>query len=367
VNLNFAEALRALVAGAVFLIANGARPAASYLFASFLPEMLKYDYQAKSGNMIVRSIMAGLAGMVSPYPESSVIEVSKFDEETAKIANTVRMTEAALRQLQQMLMQLMISGQATNEVMLQEALNFLDKVIVQGHLDTMEWLRGQALLGSIDWTFNGKRLLVDYGIPSGNKLTARTGNDGYGGSSSKFWTDVRGIRRVLKHNVRAILAHPDTIDMIRYNSVNSLVVISGGDNGQGPITFRKVNAQGQFTQDVADTITLIGYGLEGEVEDPANPGKSKLIPFLATGKLVGVGNNSQSGYVVGQGSTPAPVNALGYTHLAPTVEGGGRPGRWADLYTPQDQPWQLVGRGVTNGLPVLEAPEKVAIATTEMV
>jgi hypothetical protein len=364
VNLNFAEILRALVVGMIFQIANGARPAASYLFATLLPEMLKYDYQAKSGNMIVRSIMAGLSAMDSPYPESAVVEVSTFDEETAKIANTARMTEAALRQLQQMLMQLQISGQATNEVLLREALNFLDKVIVQGHLDTMEWLRGQALLGTIDWSFNGKRLLVDYGIPSANKLTARTGNDGYGGSASKFWTDVRSIRRQLRHDVRAILAHPDTIDMIRYNSVNSLVVIS---EGAGSVTFRRVNGQGNFTQDTADTISLVSYGLEGEVEDPANPGKAKKVPFLASGKLMGIGNNGVSGYVVGQGSTPPPANALGYTHLAPTVEGGGRPGRWADLYTPQDAPWQLVGRGVSNGLPVIEAPEKIVIATTEMV
>lgn len=362
-NLNFAEVLAALAANAIFLIANGARPAANYLFAALLPELLKYDYQAKSGTMIVRSIMAGLSAMDSPYPEASVIEVSTFDEGTAKIASTARLTEAAMRQLQQMLMQLLISGQPTNEVLLREALNFLDKVIVQGHLDTMEWLRGQALLGQIDWTFNGKRLQVDYGIPSANKLTARTGNDGYGGSASKFWADVRSIRRLLKQDVRAILAHPDTIDMIRYTSANSLVVVA---EGAGSVTFRKVTTQGQFTQDTADTVALISYGLEGEVEDPANPGKAKKIPFLAAGKLIGVGNNGQSGYVVGQGSTVPPANALGYTHLAPTVEGGGRPGRWANLYTPQDEPWQLIGRGVTNGLPVIEAPEKLVIATTEM-
>jgi hypothetical protein len=311
--------------------------------------------------------MAGLAGMDSPYPETGVVEISTFDENTAKIASTVRMTEAVMRQLQQMMMQLQLSGQPTNEVMAREALNFLDKVIVQGHLDTAEWLRGQALCtGMIDWTFNGKRLQVDYGIPTANKLTARTGNDGYGGSASKFWTDVRAIRRILK-DVRGILVHPDTLDMIRYNPANNLVAVS---EVNGAVTFRKVNGQGQFTQDTGDSVTLISYGLEGEVEDPANAGKSLKVPFMLRGTMVGLGNNTTNGYqvgaAVGQGSTPAPQNTLGYTHLAPTVEGGGRPGRWADLYTPQNEPWQLVARGAQNIMPVVEAPEKIVIGKSDM-
>jgi hypothetical protein len=363
-NFSFAEALRLLQAMAAFLIANEARPAANYLFATLLPEMLKYDYQAKSGNMTVRAIMAGLVGMDSPYPESGVVEVSTFSESTAKIANSARLSERALRELQDMLMRLQLAGTPTTETIQREALNFLDKVVVQGHLDTMEWLRGQAICtGQIDWTFNGKRLLVDYGVPTANKLTARTGNDGYGGSSSKFWVDVRGLRKALKGNVRGILVHPDLLDVIRYNTANSLVTIA---EGTGSVTFRKINAQGQFTQDVADQITLLSYGEEGEVEDPANPGKTIKIPFMVKTRMVGIANNSGTRYVVGAGSTPPVENALGYTHLAPTVEGGGRPGRWAALHTPENEPWALVGRGVTNGLPVIEAPDKIAIAQSEI-
>jgi len=48
------------------------------------------------------------------------------------------------------------------------------------------------------------------------------------------------------------------------------------------------------------------------------------------------------------------------------VEGNGQPGRWARVYTPQDEPWQLKGQGVTNGLPVIENPEKLAVISTEM-
>jgi hypothetical protein len=68
------------------------------------------------------------------------------------------------------------------------------------------------------------------------------------------------------------------------------------------------------------------------------------------------------------GSTidPAADMALGYTHIAPTVEGNGLPGRWADLGTPDERPWELRGRGVSNVLPVIENPDKLVVLHTEM-
>lgn len=363
-ELNFTEAIRVLGALAAFLIANGARPAANYLYASLLPELLKFDYQAKSGSMTVRAIMAGLVSLDSPYPQTGFAEVSDFTHETAKLANSSELSEEALRHLQHLLMQLQLQQQPTVETIQREALNFVDKVIVQGHLDTMEWLRGQALCkGKIDWVFNGKRLLVDYGIPAKNILTPRTGNDGYGGNASKFWPDIRGLKRALRGNVRAFIAHPDLIDSARYNPANSMVVLSEGD---GVITFRKVNAQGNFTQDAGDTVTLVSYGLEGEVVDPSDSKKTIKVPFHPVDRLVAVANNTGTRYVVGAGSTPPPENTLGYTHISPTVEGGGRQGRWADVFVPQDRPWTIAARGVTNGLPVVENPEKVAIAQSEV-
>jgi hypothetical protein len=366
-DFNLSEAIRSLQAGAAFTVANQARPPASYLFATLLPERPDFSYQAKSGTMTVRATMAGLVGMDSPYPESGAVEVSTFDEATAKIANRVRLPEAALRRLQDMLMRLMLSGQPTNEVIQREALNFVDKLIVQSHLDVFEYLRGRALVnGQIDWTFNGKRLLVDYGVPTANKLTNRTGNDAYSGSASKFWDDMRSIQKLLRYNVRAFILHPETLDVILANQVNSLEVIAQN----GPVyRVRRVvsrNAQNTPSSDARDTVELISYGLEGEVMDLANPGQTTKIPFMPKGKILGVAQNSGTTYMVGQGSTQMPELALGYTHLAPTVEGGGRPGRWADVRTPDGEPWSLEGRGVSNGLPVIEAYDKIAIASTDM-
>jgi hypothetical protein len=371
-DFNFSEALRRLPAGSAFRVANSARPPVDYLFNSLLPERNEWEYQVSSGNMTVKATMAGMAAMDSPYPETGLIEATSFNESTCKIANSAALTEGSIRKLQQMLMQLAISSQPTVQTIQQEALNFLDKIIVQSHLDTTEWLRGQALAyGAIDWTFGSTRLVVDYGIPTANKLTARTGNDGYGGSASKFWDDVRTARRRLKNNVRAFIAHPNTIDMIRYNSVNNLVVVS---EGQGTITFQKKqtttdgSAINFLSSDSGDVVTLVSYGLEGEVYDPTNVGKTLNIPFMPVGKMIAIGNNAGTSYVVGAGSNPTPIeNVLGYTHIAPTAEGGGRPGRWADVYVPEAAPWSFAGRGAANLLPVIEANEKIVIMTTDMV
>lgn len=368
---NFALALAALGAGAAFRIANEARVPGDYLFASLLPEVNKTTYNISSGQMIIRSTMAGMVGMDSPYPPGGMVELSTFLERSVKVANDVPLSEQALREIQAMLTQTQLGGGDTTQAMIQEALNFQNKVVIQPHFDAFEWLRGQALLDSLNWTFNGINLTVSYGIPAANKPANRAGASGYGGASSTFWADIRLLRKQLKGNVRAIIAHPDTIDMIRYNTANALALVDQlGDGSSGSVfTFRRLNTQGNFTADIGDRVSIISYGKEAEVMDLANPGATLKIKFMPPGKLIGIGNNERNGYEIGQGSTTDPLlgQSLGYTHIAPTVEGGGRPGRWSDLITPPNQPWTIRGRAVTNGLPIIEAPEKIVVLSTDVV
>lgn len=365
-ELNFIEAITALGPRAAFRIANATRPPTNYLFNTLLPEMNKPSYYVDSGNMTVRSTMAGLVGMDSPYPPGGVVEVSTFLEQSAKMAIDVALTEGALRQIQEMLAQVMMNGGSSQEALSQEALNFLNKVILQALMDRAEWLRGQALItGAIDWTFNKKNLSVDYGIPTANFLTARTSNDAYNGNTSKFWTDVRAAQRLLRYNVRAVIAHSDTINAIVDNTANNALIVNQSVGGMTIRRYKDVEGNTVPSADTRDSITLIAYDEEGEIFDPTDPSSTITVPFMTTGKLLFIGNNNRSGYRVGQGSTDDPTEdlALGYFHLAPTVEGGA-PGRWARLYTPQDEPWQLRGQGVMNALPVIEAPKKIVVATS---
>lgn len=367
-HLDFGEALQALGPDAAVRLAREMTPPARYQFNQLLPERALPGYVAEYGNMTIRSTMAGLVGMDSPYPPGGYVEASEFIEKLAKVANEVTLNEKTQRMLQERVNYLRLSGQTATRALAEEVLNFINKVILQPHFDTAEWLRGQALVkGAISWTFGGTKLSVDYGVPAGNKLTNRTGTASYGGTESKFWDDVRQARKLLRYNLRGVWAHPETIDLIISNPANSLAIIS--QSGFDVTVQRRVQRNGLdvAADDVRDTLTLVSYDTEGEVYDPSNK-KTQIVDFMPRGKLLFVGQNTRSEYRVGEGSTPDPEaeRALGYTHLGPTVEGGGAPGRWADVFTPERKRYQLVGQGVTNLLPVIEAPQKIVIASTNM-
>jgi hypothetical protein len=370
----FADAIEALQQGAtVFNLANQARPGANYRFAEILPEIGRASYRAKTATMRIRATMAGMVGMSSPYPSGGARDTSRFDEATIKLANDIRMEEEDIREIQEFLRNLQINSGATNEAAIEQVLNFMDKVVIQPHLDTAEWLRGQALLtGAIDWTFNGIHVEVDYGIPAGNLLSQETGSNGWGGSTSKFWDNIRQLKSLLKQDVVGFWAHPDTIDMIVSNPANNLY-ISAQNTLTGQVTLNRyvsVLSVPALSTDVRDTITLIPHGDEAEVYDlTALPLKqTKNVLFFPKGAILAIGRPRRNQWIVGAGSTPEPtIVQLGYTHLAPCVESGGTvPGRWARAFTPENQPWQLAGQGASNLLPVIEDPKRIAVASSVM-
>lgn len=376
-NINFMAVLALLGPEFAFRVANAVRPTADYLFSRILPEILRTDYSISSGNMTIRPTMAGLVGMDSQYPPGGTVEASSFLENTAKLALQVPLNETVLRQMQQ-LFQALGGGAAGNEALAQELLNFTSKVIVQPQLDVAEWLRGQALSkGAIDWTFNGINLEVDYEVPSVNKIAQRTGTAAYDQPDSVFWSDLAAARRKIRGGITWIIGSPETIESIIYNSANGGVIVA--DNGGvtvRTIGFRRLavddtgtplNTQ-LFSNDARENIVLTSYGAEGEILDPANPANTLKIPFMEKGILIVIGSSQNRGFLVGQGATEDPnvVNRLGYTHVGPTVEGGGRPGRWARVYTPEGTPWSINGQTAQNLLPVIESPEQIVLLRTEV-
>lgn len=372
---NFAEALAALGNNAAARIANGARPPANYLFATLLPERQIPDYHVEAANMIVRATMAGLVAMDSPYPPGGTVEVSTFLENSAKLGVSSTITEGAMRQLQAFMQQMQNTGTLTNDFLQREALNFLQKVIVQAQLDRAEWLRGQALVtGAIDWTFNQKNLSVNYGIPTANILTARTdsNNDAYGDTASAFWTDVAEARRLLRYNLRAAILNSVTLDEILGGAANSLEVLSQDLNIVRVRRYRTIGGNTVPDTDARYQMEFIIYDEEAEVLDTtagSTFGRTQTVKFMPDGKILFVGQNTENGYRVGQGSTDNPRNDLeiGYHHVGPTVEGGGMPGRWARLYVPEGRPMHLTGEGSSNELPVILNPSKIVVSTTEII
>lgn len=363
-HIDFTAALQALGPDAAARIANEVTAGDEYLFAKVLPEQPGINYVVSEKAMTVRSMMAGMVGMDSPYPKTGFAELSSQLNRTIKVANNSTLPEEALRQLQT----IFSGGGGNTQALAQEVLNFYDKVVMQPHYDTAEWLRMQALLNSaITWTFNDVQLDVAYNVPDANILTPQTGDDAYNGDTSQFWADVLAAKSLLRYNVEYAIAHPSTIDAIIGNAVNQTIVV--GEFGATGILIQQYVGTASGNQNINSdnrySLALTSYGLEGEIFDPSDPKVPIVIPFMEPGKILFVGKNQYDRvYRVGLGSTvPADFDqAVGYTHIAPTVEGGGTPGRWGRLYVPEERPWQLSAEGVTNLLPVITAPEKIVVA-----
>ncbi len=332
-------------------------------------------YDVANSTMTIRTTMAGLSGMDSKYAPGGASEVSEMSGKTGKITITSDLPEQFLRQLQNLLLRLTAAVQSTDNAIQQTGLNFVNKIIVQSILDREEWLKGQALFtGALDWTFNGKNLKADYGIPAGNFLTSRSGNDAYGGSTSKWWTDYYAAQEILGWKVTACIMHPTTLKAIMANAeVNQLQFVSA-DPATNQFVFQRLVTRGGNTvlsADPRDFITIIAYNKEGEVWDLDNPGETVKVPFCPVGGVLWLGERIDAAsnvFIVGEGGTPPPELEspvlLGYGHVAPTVEGGGLPGRWSRLYVPQDKPWSLSADGVSNFIPVIQAPTRIVIGTT---
>ena len=373
------NALQALGPGFELDVIKEERPDQAYLFTTFLPEEEKLEYTAEGGAMRVVGTMAGIVGMDSPYPPGGLFEISKFLERTAKIANRVDMPEEILRQLQR-LSQVDAYQQVTGAAptglrqMIEELLNFTLKAIIQPHYDTMEYLRGLALFaGEIDWLFNKTNLKVDYGIPAANKLALRQGNDAYGGTASKFWADDRAAQRLLRYRVQARVMHVETFDVIINNAANNIEIVSMQTlpSGVRMASLRKyVSRAGGVvaSSDARDSFDVYIYDREGEMLNPADTSQTIKVPFAPLGKISYLGAVGDSQYRFGQGATPdADVRKrVGHTHIGPTTENDGLPGRFVEVFKPEQEKWMITGRGVTNGLPVIEAPKKIVIASTEM-
>jgi hypothetical protein len=360
----------------VFEIANIARPAGDYLFNAILPNINMETYDIDAGSMTIRTTMAQLTGMDSNYAPGGAVEESQMAGKTGKMGITMDLPEKLLRDLQQMLMRLTAQGVDTVEAITENGMNFFNKIIVQALLDREEWLKGQALFtGELDWTSMGKRLQADYGIPAENFLTSRTGNDGYGGTTSKFWVDWFDAMDILNWRISVSVCHPTTAKVIMANAEVNQLQFTFMDPEGGVFEFARLVTRGGNTvlsSDPRDRFRLLTYNKEGEVLDLANPGQTVKVPFCPVGKILHVGAPvTDSTFIVGEGATDEPtINTpvrIGYSHVAPTTEGGGTPGRWGRLYVPENRPWAMAADGAENFLPVIQAPDRLVIATTEIV
>lgn len=370
-HVSFSEVLDQLGEGFELRIMNEVRRENEYLFNNWLPERTRSTYSIDGGSLKILPAMAGLVGMDSAYPPGGVMTSEQFLQETAKLAASVPFPEKMLREVQRIATVRRANGGNVRDYLADVILNFTDKVLRQGQMDTMEWLRAQAIIfGQIDWQYGDIRLTVDYQMDPDHYFATRTitSGDAYGEAGSVFWTDHRTAYRLLKGRVDEIAMHPDTYYEIISNDANNAEVVR--EEGDVRVIRRLVGSNERQSQDRRDTVTIRLYATEGSVIDPNNPETTKDFPFLPAGYVVYKGRPSNRGFsldYIGEGATPDEQGELGYTHIAPTTEDGSmQGGRWARVYTPERRPMQLKGDTVTNGIPVLTEDDMLVVASTEM-
>lgn len=342
-----------------------------YLFNTILPQREKPNYNVTGGSMRIYPTMSQLTPMDTPPKPIGAMETSLFNENTAKWGGEMHFPEARLRELQEFATQLAAQGLSdglgigainaqTAKQVTDTLLGFAD-LLLKSQWDTFEWLRGQALTtGGIALSNSGLDLTVDYDIPSGNKLTA-SGANAYFSTTSKWWTHLRAASTKLSQF--KIMMNSNTYYSIIDNPVNNIRVVDGSGDSRSIIRFVGTNETNSTDQ--RDRVNIILYDKSGSGITPK--GTMKALPFLPDGKVVLVGMLAPDGFELLQGSTEDPNLGLelGYTHIAPTVEGG-RPGIWSRIFTPEGKPYQLLGETFANALPVIANPKKVMILTTDM-
>lgn len=404
-QFNFVDILNALnqnLSGGDNFAWAYARQAATpgdYLLNSILPDENRPNYNVSGGSLTITPTMLQGVPMDTPFAPFGSVSASQFFENTTKVGGALFFTERQQRELQDWVTSIIATGAtmgrnlsevygtldvnpetgfASNDTVNGRRLNAvlgLARTIQVAHWDTREYLKGKALaygeIQSGDFAFAGNDLVVDYGVPAGNKFTARTGNDAYGGSTSKFWTDVRALARYMT-NIRLIM-NSNTYYAIVDNSVNQLIVTDEAAVNNYGATYRVRKYDQTKTSpaiiDKRDTVTLITYNRAGSVikNDVKNGASLQSVQFIPDGKIIAVGDLNTSEFMIDNAILdPEMTYRLGYNHIAPTVEGQNVPGVWSRIYTPEGKPWSLLAETASNFLPVITAPKRLYILTTSV-
>lgn len=357
-----------------FRIARASVVPSDYIFNTILPQENRPDFHVDGGTMTITPTMLGQVPMDEPYPPMGAMSSTQFFENTTKLGGHIFLPEKTQRDLLSWENSVIATGfrdgansgtiiSDVNSRRMNTVLGFAT-MITKAHWDTYEWLRGKALAyGEIDWTFGKIPLQVNYNIPSGNIRTPRTGNDAYQGSTSKFWEDIRWLHTKL-NRFRIIMNSNTWYSIIDQPANNIRVVVNEGMNRE---IIKFVGSIESNSTDVRDRVAVTIYDKSGSVID-AETGALTAVPFLDDGKIIVVGELNPDGIELTQGSVADPDNELrlGYTHIAPTIEGQGRPGIWSRIFVPEGKPMQLLGETAVNMLPAILNPKKLVILTTEV-
>jgi hypothetical protein len=367
-----------------FRLARNANLTGDYLFSKLLPRENRNDWQTTGGSLTITPTILGDVAMDSDPAPMGNMQASSFFENISKFGGQMFFNEKQQRELimwennirieagrnglsgsgdiDGQFRSLADTGRADNTTVNGRRINTLLAIVEsvkKSNWDTGEWLCGEAFTeGEIVYNFSGLEMNIDYRIPAAN-IKTYAGNDRFDQSTSKWWEFVRFCYSTLE-NPRFYMNQNSYLDVVD-NDVNGIREI----DITGKVRRLERYRSDAITQknDARERMSVEVYNKAGSIMNPAT--KSLVSkPFLKDKRVVVVGELNTSEIELTLGGMTDPDNELrmGYQHIGPTIEGGGRPGIYANIYALPQKPQQLFVDTYTNMLPVIANPKKIIIA-----
>lgn len=366
-----------------FRMARAATQPSDYLFERIMPSMNKNTWHTSGGTMTITPTILGDVSMDTPYPPMGVMEAATFFEKIGKFAGMMFFNEEQQKELLDIINGLRIEssmdrrdgfgdintqfnmvretgradGNTINGARINAVLG-ISNSIQKSHWDTREYLRGEALTeGLINYTFNNIKMEIDYKIPAAN-VDTYSGNNRFDQSTSKFWDWVFKVFRTMVNP--QFFMNSTSYYEIANNPANQIVNFELQGTVRSMIRYRDNVIQQK--RDSREQIQVNIYDKAGSI---MNAAAKTLVskPFLKGKRIFAVGdlNTSEIELSLGGMTDPDDQLRLGYTHIGPTIEGGGRSGIYARIYSPEGKPMQVLAETATNMLPVILNPKKLMI------
>lgn len=367
-----------------FRLARNANAPGDLLFNKMLPRENRASWHTSGGTMTITPTILNDVAMDSDPAPMGNLESSLFSEKISKFGGQMFFNEAQQREWIEMENDIRLSasreglnvagdmegqlrmfgetGMADSNTINGRRLNIIANVIRSmqlSHFNTSEWLGGEALTeGKIEYNFSGLEMKIDYKIPS-TQIKDYSGNDRFDQSASKWWTFVRYCYKTFR-NPMFYMNSNSYYDIVE-NDVNKIQeqFITGDVR---PMSKYRDDAVTQ-KQDANERVNVNIYDKAGAIMDVSTKSLTTK-PFLKNKRVVVIGelNTSQIELTLGGVTDPDNNLRIGYTHVGPTVEGGGRSGIYANIYTLPHKPQQIFTDTYVNMLPVILNPKKIIIA-----
>jgi hypothetical protein len=369
-----------------FRLARNANTPDDYLFSNrVLPRTNKPTWNITGGTLtITPTDLKPVAMDATPAPMGN-LQATFLNEQISKFGGQMFFNEKQQRELltmeQEIYLNAGLNGGASPYGDINTQMNMLsttgraDSATINGarinrilgiinfiklaHWNTSESLAGEALTeGVLDENFSGLDVTVDYKVPAAN-IKTYSGTDRFDQSASKWWTFVRLAYKMFRNP--QFYGNSNAYFDIVENPVNKVreQFLTGDVR---PMSKYNENVITQ-KQDANERMNFNVYDKAGAVMDP----RLKTLvskPFLKDKRVIVIGELNTSQIELELGGVTDPDNALrlGYTHVGPSIEGGGRPGIYANIYTENHKPMQLFVDTYVNMLPAILNGKKLMIA-----